>query len=152
MTASADASPPSASLPLPANQPAHRVRLKPKRDASVQRRHPWIFSRAIADVAALGRRRSAPPPAAGTTVRIETHDGRPLGVGAYAPTSQIAVRVWTFAADADAERPIDADFVAARLARAIASRRRDGLRDDDVPRGGRRVHAPSAGRPGGVVD
>jgi 23S rRNA (cytosine1962-C5)-methyltransferase len=84
--------------------------LHPNRDFSVQRRHPWIFSGAVA----VDGGTTAP----GDTVRVMSADGAPLGFGAYSPSSQIRVRMWSF----DPEAAVDAAFVADRVARAVGAR------------------------------
>ena len=64
-----------------------RLALKPGREESVLRRHPWIFSGAIASESGDG-----------SDGRAEVVDaaGRPLARGAYSPHSQIVARLWTF--------------------------------------------------------
>jgi len=52
----------------------------------------------------------------GSLVRIETSYGYNLGLGFYHPTSTIAVRLLVW------DRPVDADFFATRLARALTLR------------------------------
>ena len=81
--------------------------LHPNRDFSVLRRHPWIFSGAVAKVGGA--------PAPGDPVRVLASDGSVLGTGAYSPTSQIRVRMWTF----DPSAVVDAAFVTERVARAV---------------------------------
>src|SRR5512136_3132705 len=49
---------------------AGEVRLKRGRDASVLRRHPWVYRGALA----------APPPGGHAPVRVVAANGRPLGV------------------------------------------------------------------------
>jgi 23S rRNA (cytosine1962-C5)-methyltransferase len=72
--------------PVTCHMPA--VTLKPGRETSVARRHPWIFSGAIAGVDGN--------PEPGATVEVRAPEGTPLALGAYSPRSQIAVRIWTF--------------------------------------------------------
>lgn len=64
-----------------------RLKLKPAREASILRRHPWVFSGGIA--ASQGD---------GSDGRAEVVDagGRALARGAYSPDSQIVARLWTF--------------------------------------------------------
>ncbi|MGD7412828.1 23S rRNA (cytosine(1962)-C(5))-methyltransferase RlmI, partial [Ralstonia pseudosolanacearum] len=62
--------------------------LKPGKERSLLRRHPWIFANAIDRVE--GR------PASGTTMVVRAHDGRFLARAAFSPTSQIRARVWSF--------------------------------------------------------
>ncbi len=114
------------------------VRLKPGRERSVLRRHPWVFSGAVADV------QGAPQP--GATVEVTDFAGAWVARGAYSPQSQIRVRLWTWEKD----EPVDAAFVAARLERAVARRR--ALDDDGRTNAYREVHAESDGLPGVIVD
>ncbi len=114
------------------------VTLKPGREASLLRRHPWIFSGAVA--ATSGEL------APGTTVRVRAADGRWLAVGAYSPTSQIRVRVWSF----DPADEVSSAFLHQRLARAIARRTRQGAQLDVGAR--RLVYGEADGFPGLIVD
>ncbi|MFN0162480.1 MAG: class I SAM-dependent rRNA methyltransferase [Burkholderiales bacterium] len=109
--------------------------LKPGRDKSLKRRHPWVFSGAIERVEGT--------PALGATVQVRSGEGTPLGLAAYSPHSQIRARMWSFAAD---ER-IDAAWFKRRIAAAVA--RRAGL---DPAAGVRLVHAEADGLPGLIVD
>jgi 23S rRNA (cytosine1962-C5)-methyltransferase len=107
------------------------------RERSALRRHPWVFSGAIAEV------RGDPQP--GATVRVCAADRSPLGVAAYSPSSQIRARFWDFAADT----AVDRAFFARRVQDALA------LRAALLPRGltaYRVIHAESDGLPGVVVD
>ena len=88
------------------------LRLKPGKEKSLLRRHPWVFDGAIASGGAdseLG---------AGETVRIESASGQFLGWAAYSPQSKIRARVWSF----DETQHIDASFFIAACARAIRAR------------------------------
>jgi len=64
-----------------------RLRLKPGRDESVRRRHPWLFSGAIA---------SAEGDGSDGLAEVADAGGRVLAHGAYSPGSQIVARLWTF--------------------------------------------------------
>ena len=112
--------------------------LKPGREKSLRRKHPWVFSGAIA--------RLEGAPSSGATVDVVTDGGDFLAQAAYSPTSQIRARVWTFRSS---ER-IDADWFRARLARAIESRRKLGMLD--VGSACRLVFSESDGLPGLIVD
>jgi 23S rRNA (cytosine1962-C5)-methyltransferase len=61
------------------------VKLKPGKEKSLLRRHPWVYETAIEHVA--GR------PASGATVVVQAHDGRFLARAAYSPQSAIRARV-----------------------------------------------------------
>ncbi len=110
------------------------IRLKPGKDRSLLRRHPWVFDGAIAKGGGD----------AGETVRVESAEGQFLAWGALSPASSIRVRAWSF----DEAQRIDADFLRATLARAIALRERLGIESDGV----RLVHGESDGVPGLIVD
>lgn len=109
------------------------------RERSLTRRHPWIFTGAVAKV------RGAPAP--GDTVDVRAADGAWLARGAWSPASRIAVRVWSF----DPDQAIDAGFFRARIAAAIA-RRSPPVIDPAQVTAFRLVHAESDGLPGLVVD
>ena len=57
------------------------------REESVLRRHPWLFSGAVASRDGDGSDGMA---------EVVSADGRPLARGAYSPGSQILARLWTF--------------------------------------------------------
>lgn len=108
--------------------------LKPGREKSLLRRHPWVFSGAIARIGG--------DPPVGATVAVHAHDGRFLAWAAYSPTSQIAARAWSF----DPGDSVDAGFIARRIRHTAGLRRRP-------PDGGTRlVNAESDGLPGLIVD
>lgn len=115
-----------------------KLTLKPGREKSLRRRHPWVFSGAI--------ERLDGNPGSGASLEIVTAAGEFVARGAYSPASQIRARVWSF----EAREAIDAPFFRRRLERAIESRRRLGLLD---PRSAcRLVFSESDGLPGLVVD
>lgn len=112
--------------------------LKPGKEKSLLRRHPWIFSGAIARVTGS--------PSAGETVAVRSADGQFLARAAFSPVSQIRARAWSF----DEAEPIDAGFFHRRIAAAAACRRGlPGLREATALR---MVHGESDGLPGLVVD
>jgi 23S rRNA (cytosine1962-C5)-methyltransferase len=112
------------------------VRLKPGKERSLRRRHPWVFSGAVGTV------RGAPAP--GDTVRVESADGTFLAWAAYSPASQIVARVWSFA-EADV---IDAAWIAGQIQRAANARADLANRTDAA----RLCFAESDGLPGVIVD
>ncbi len=112
--------------------------LKPARDRSVRRGHPWLFSGAVARING-----DVEP---GGLVNVVTADGEWLARGYYSQRSQIVVRILTW----DREQPIDADFWRAKLARAVAGR--IALHDSSDTTAYRLVNAESDGLPGLVVD
>lgn len=114
-----------------------RLILKPGRDKSLRRRHPWIFAGAIA--------RSEGSPGSGDTVAIWSADGEFLAVAAFSPASQIRARVWDW-------QPceIDAAFFAERVAQAASLRER--LLTGRVTNSARLIHGESDGLPGVIAD
>ena len=112
--------------------------LKPGREKSLLRRHPWIFSGAVARVQG--------DPVAGDTVAVRAAGGEFLAWAAYSPASQIRARVWSW----DEKERIDGDFLRTRLQRALAARER--LLSSGVSDAMRIVHGESDGLPGVIVD
>jgi len=110
------------------------VRLRPGKERSALRRHPWFFEGSVAG----GKADS------GETVRVEDSAGRFLAWAAYSPLSSIRVRAWSFE---EGER-IDAAFFARRVAAAVEARARLPIASDGV----RLIHGEADGLPGLVVD
>lgn len=110
--------------------------LKPGKERSLVRRHPWVYATAVARVA--GR------PAAGATVAVRAADGTWLAWAAYSPASSIRARCWSFV-ESD---PIDADWFAARVRAAVA--RRTALLD--ATNAVRLVFGEADGLPGLIAD
>ena len=106
------------------------------REKSLLRRHPWIFSGAVATV--KGR------PASGQTVDVLGQDGHWLARAAFSPKSQIMGRVWTF----DAGEPVDKDFFLRRIAESAGRRRGFETAGNAL----RLVHSESDGLPGLILD
>jgi 23S rRNA (cytosine1962-C5)-methyltransferase len=114
------------------------LRLKPGREKSLLRRHPWVYSGAIAS--------QAGDPNEGDTVAIQDSGGCFLAWGAYSPHSQIRARVWSWV---EAEE-IDENFFRSRLAAAMDARR--DLFNFGEYDALRLVHAESDALPGLIVD
>ncbi|MBW2269489.1 MAG: class I SAM-dependent rRNA methyltransferase [Deltaproteobacteria bacterium] len=109
------------------------------RERSVLRRHPWILSGAVANVAPAA---AAQP---GAWVRVLSHGGEVLGFGYLSPASQLRVRLVAFGKDEPAE-----GWLAERIAVAVARRNDEPLlRDTDAVR---LVNAEGDGLPGLVAD
>jgi len=64
-----------------------RLTIKRGREASLSRRHPWLFSGAVASASGDGSDGHS---------EIADDGGRLLARGAYSPDSQIVARLWTF--------------------------------------------------------
>lgn len=128
--------------------------LKPGREKSVLRGHPWIFSGAIAE--------TFDNPKSGETVEIHNSSGDFLAYGAFSPESQIRVRIWSW----NVEDKIDYNFFKNRLKTAFRYRESLKLCNSSpkkfnpkvespltLPRSTiRLVNAESDGLPGLVVD
>ncbi|MDM0055913.1 class I SAM-dependent rRNA methyltransferase [Variovorax fucosicus] len=110
------------------------LRLRPGKERSLLRRHPWIFESAIA-------KGGADP---GETVRVESHEGRFLAWAAFSPVSKIRARAWSF----DETQRIDASFLTARCARAVGARGLFDIQSDGL----RLIHGEADGLPGLIVD
>jgi 23S rRNA (cytosine1962-C5)-methyltransferase len=112
--------------------------LNPGREKSLLRRHPWIFSGAVARVAG--------DPETGETVAVRAASGEFLAWAAYSPASQIRARVWSW----DEKERIDGDFLRARLRRALDARER--LISAEASDALRIIHGESDGLPGVIAD
>jgi len=108
--------------------------LRPGKERSLLRRHPWIFETAIAKGGGDS----------GETVRVESHEGQFLAWAAFSPASRIRARVWSF----DASQRIDGAFFIAACARAVSARARFDIKSSGM----RLVHGESDALPGLIVD
>ncbi|RIK96575.1 MAG: 23S rRNA (cytosine(1962)-C(5))-methyltransferase RlmI [Proteobacteria bacterium] len=122
---------------MPDRAPMLDVILKPERDRSVRRRHPWVLSGAVERV------EGASEP--GAWARVVAAGGETLGFGHWSPVSQIRVRMLRLGETAPGD-----DWIAERIAAAVARRAGDPLLGDtDAVR---LVNAEGDGLPGLVVD
>ena len=110
------------------------LRLKPGKERSLLRRHPWVFDGAIA--------KGGGDP--GETVRVESAEGQFLAWAAFSPSSKIRARVWSF----DESKRIDAAFFTPLCAASVQARARFAIPSDAM----RLVHGESDGLPGLIVD
>ena len=108
------------------------------REKSLLRRHPWVFSGAVA--------RMEGKASLGETIDIVDHQGKWLARGAYSPASQIRARVWTF----DPSESIDIAFFTRRLQQA--QKWRDWLAQKDGLDSYRLIAGESDGLPGITID
>lgn len=116
-----------------------QIFLKPGKDKSIKRRHPWIFTGAIRNIKG--------DPGQGETLDIHDSKGRFLGKAAYSPRSQIAARMWHFG---DEQQAIDEAWFRETIQRALALRAPLHKRSDlDAYR---LIHGESDGLPGLIVD
>ena len=115
------------------------VTIKPKRQESILRRHPWVFSGAIKSIDGK--------PGAGDWVCVRANKGALLGWGHYSPGTSIAIRLLTFAED----MPND-DWWKANIIEAVNVRRQLGLLDTQENNTCRLIHAEGDGLPGLIAD
>jgi 23S rRNA (cytosine1962-C5)-methyltransferase len=123
--------------------------LKPGREKSLLRRHPWIFSGAVDSVQGQ--------PQSGETLDVLDANRHFIAKAAYSPVSQIRARVWTF----DENEKIDADFFRRQIDTALALRSTlgffsrtssDTLELNPESNAVRLIHAESDHLPGLIVD
>ncbi|MBL8278008.1 MAG: class I SAM-dependent methyltransferase [Pelomonas sp.] len=110
------------------------VTLRPGKERSLVKRHPWVFESSVARGGGD----------AGETVRVAAADGQFLAWAAFSPQSQIRLRAWSF----DEGERIDAAFFQRRIAQALAMRARLPIASDAV----RLIHGEADGLPGLIVD
>ncbi|MBO4466546.1 MAG: class I SAM-dependent rRNA methyltransferase [Bacteroidales bacterium] len=115
-----------------------KVILKPRREESILRFHPWVFSGAIAQIKGN--------PSEGDMVGVYSADGKFLASGHY-QIGSIAVRILSF--DEDPSRP---DFWTLMLSRALKLREAYGLAGSAETTCYRLVHGEGDGLPGLIVD
>jgi 23S rRNA (cytosine1962-C5)-methyltransferase len=115
------------------------VTIKPKRQESILRRHPWVFSGAIKSIDGK--------PSAGDWVCVKANKGALLGWGHYSPGTSIAIRLLTFAEDI----PND-DWWKAKIIEAVNVRRQLGLLESEENNTCRLIHAEGDGLPGLIAD
>lgn len=117
-------------------QLAGELILKPGKERSLVRRHPWVYDTAIAK--AKGK------PASGETVAVRAAGGDFLAWAAFSPQSTIRARCWSFS---ESDR-IDGAWLAARVAAAV--RRRAPLAAESNAL--RLVFGEADGLPGFIAD
>lgn len=115
-----------------------KIILRPRREESILRFHPWVFSGAIAQVVGS--------PAEGDLVGVFSADGHFLAYGHY-QVGSIAVRILSF--DEDVLRP---DFWFRMLDRALRLRIACGLHGAAQTNCYRLVHGEGDGLPGLIID
>ena len=125
------------------NQPAlpATLVLKNGKDHSLRRRHPWVFSGAIARLQGEANE--------GDAVRVQAADGELLGVGHFSGGGSITVRMLDFGPDAALPTP---DFWVRKLQNAYQLRQRLALTGTADTNVFRLVHAEGDGLPGLVID
>ncbi|MCQ2395516.1 MAG: class I SAM-dependent methyltransferase [Kiritimatiellae bacterium] len=116
-----------------------KIALKAKRDYSVRKHHPWVFSGAVENSdAGIG---------IGETVQVASADGEVLGYGSWSPASQIRVRMLSF----DPKTVPDSTFISEQVALSVA-RRAAFFAPESTTNACRVINAESDGLPGVVAD
>ncbi len=115
-----------------------KVYLKPGKEESLKRFHPWVFSGAIHHIEG--------EPEEGETVGVYTSKGEFIALGHF-QIGSIAVRVLSFR-----EEEINKDFWKRKLAVAYDLRKRIGLAGDPRNNTFRLVHGEGDNLPGLVID
>ena len=90
--------------------PTATLFVKPGKERSLLRRHPWLYAGAIDRID--GR------PASGDLVRVASPDGRFLAWAAFSPASSLRARAWSFR---EQERPDEA-WLRGRITESVARR------------------------------
>ena len=119
-------------------EPFSRVILKPGKEQSIKRLHPWIFSGAIKKIEGK--------PAEGDTVEIFSNTGEYLATGHY-QIGSIAVRIYSFH-----QVTPDFDFWTMKFRSAWDLRFTLGLTDNKDTNVYRLVNGEGDGMPGFIVD
>ncbi|MEQ4531102.1 MAG: 23S rRNA (cytosine(1962)-C(5))-methyltransferase RlmI [Mixta sp.] len=115
-----------------------RLILAKGREKSLLRRHPWIFSGAVARMEGKAQR--------GETIDVCDSQGKWLARAAYSPDSQIRARVWSWQPD----ESVDIAFFVRRL--QAAQQLRDWLAVRDGLDSYRLIAGESDGMPGVTID
>ncbi|MDR1153666.1 MAG: class I SAM-dependent rRNA methyltransferase [Bacteroidales bacterium] len=116
-----------------------KIFLKPKREESLRRFHPWIFSGAV--------QKMEGSPVDGDVVEVYSADGVFLATGHYQPAGSITVRVLSFT-----QQPVDSAFWKDKLQKAYILRQNLGLSGNPETTAYRLVHGEGDGFPGLIVD
>jgi 23S rRNA (cytosine1962-C5)-methyltransferase len=114
------------------------IQLKPKKEESLQRFHPWVFSGAI--------QRIEGKPAEGDLVEVLDSNRNFLAIGHY-QIGSITVRVVSFE-----DIPVDDDFWSRKIQLAYAMRKSLGLVTPNHNNTYRLVHGEGDSLPGLIVD
>lgn len=115
-----------------------RLILAKGREKSLLRRHPWIFSGAVARMEGKAQR--------GETIDVCDSQGKWLARAAFSPDSQIRARVWSWQQD----ESVDIAFFVRRL--QAAQQLRDWLATRDGLDSYRLIAGESDGMPGVTID
>jgi 23S rRNA (cytosine1962-C5)-methyltransferase len=117
------------------------VVIRAGKEKAIQRRHPWVFSGAVAQVDGS--------PADGDVVDVRSQSGEFLARGYWNSQSAIRVRLLTW----DESEAVDETFWRSRLARAVGARHVENrVNRHGTPNAYRLVNAENDGLPGLIVD
>ena len=114
-----------------------KIYLKHKKEESLKRFHPWVFSGAIHHTDEIEE---------GDIVEVVTSNGSFIGIGHY-QIGSIAVRILSFS-----DVIIDDEFWHFRLSSALNVRKAIGIIDDNTNNTYRLVHGEGDNLPGLVID
>lgn len=114
------------------------LKLKKGKEESLLRRHPWVFSGAVAEASGAVEE--------GDVVDVVTSSGEFIARGICA-TGSIAVRVLSFE-----QRPIDGSWWSEKIGKALLARKAMGLVGNEQTNCYRLVHGEGDNLPGLVVD
>ena len=114
-----------------------KVKLKPGKEKALQRRHPWVFSGAIADE---GKAHD------GDIVMVTGHRNTVMGFGHFQSNGSIRVRMLSFGS-----QPMPLDFWENRFQNALEVRKKLNLirSDNEIFR---LIHGEGDGLPGLIID
>ncbi len=115
-----------------------KIILKPGKEQSIQRFHPWIFSGAIQSVTGEITE--------GDVVEICDHQGNFLAI-AHSQIGSIAARILSFT-----KREPDESFWVSKIEKALELRKISGLANNPDTNAWRLIYAESDGMPGLIVD
>ncbi len=115
-----------------------RITLKPGKEQSVKRMHPWIFSGAI--------RKIEGNPAEGDVVNVFSTEGEFLAAGHY-QIGSIAIRIFSFR-----EVSPDYEFWKDKISKAYLVRAQQGLTDTEQTNVYRLINGEGDGMPGLIID
>lgn len=116
----------------------HKIYLKPGKENSIKRRHPWIFSGAIGN--------KTDNLSEGDIVQVCDSKGVFLALGHYQPGT-IAIRIFTFD-----NTTLNADFWKTKIEKAWNLRKSIGLTDNPDTNAFRLIHGEGDELPGLVAD
>ena len=115
------------------------IYLKPKKEVSILRRHPWVFSGAIKSMEGAI--------ASGDLIAVHANKGRRLGFGHYSPGASIAIRMLSFD-----DEVIDQSWWNLKISSAVKMRRELNLLGGETNSICRLVHAEGDGLSGLIID